>query len=677
MAAGLAGDALAQCQADDDGDGLIDLDVCLAAGLVGDALADCQAEASEPAVPVGSLIDADLCIAAGLVGDALAQCQGNAGGDSLVALDACLAAGLVDDALAQCQADDDGDSLIDIDICLAAGLAGEALAECQANGAGSVADADLCVAAGLLGDALAQCQADDDADPLIELDASAAAGLVGDALAQCQADDDGDSLIDLDVCAAAGLSGRRPRPVPDRGDGAHVPGDTGTTVPDGTPTTVAGDTGSTLPEGSPTTVAGDTGSTVAGDTGSTVAGDTGSTVPGDATAPTTEPSDGGFRIATFNASLNRTAEGELVANLSTPDDPQAAAVAEIIQRTRPDIVLLNEFDYVEGLAAVDLFRDNYLAVSQNGADPIEYEYAFTAPSNTGIESGFDLNNDGTVGGPDDAFGFGEFPGQYGMVVLSRFPIVTDEVRTFQNLTWASMPGARLPDDPATPEPADWYSAEELAVVRLSSKSHWDVPVDVNGRIVHVLAAHPTPPVFDGEEDRNGMRNADEIRFWADYIASDDTAWMVDDAGSAGGLAPDAEFVIVGDQNSDPVDGDSLAGSIQQLLDLERVQDPVADERRRSRSGHDPGRGECEPRRGSGARHRRLHRRCARQHPRRLRAPVRGARSRSTPASSGRRPRTRCRVSPVSSRSRARTIDSCGSTSPDLGPGHRPAGDVAP
>ncbi len=299
--------------------------------------------------------------------------------------------------------------------------------------------------------------------------------------------------------------------------------------------------------------------------------------PGGGSTPTdvsTPPDPEGVRIATFNASLNRTAEGELVTNLSTPDDSQAAAVAEIIQLTRPDIILLNEFDYVENYEAVDLFRDNYLAVSQNGGEPIEYEYAFTAPSNTGVESGLDLDNDGTVGGPNDAFGFGEFPGQYGMVVLSRFPIVDADVRTFQNLTWASMPDARLPDDPATPEPGDWYSAEELDVVRLSSKSHWDVPVDIDGRTIHVLASHPTPPVFDGEEDRNGLRNADEIRFWADYIASDATDWIVDDAGVAGGLATDAEFVILGDLNSDPVDGDSVEGAAAQLLDLDRVQDSM-------------------------------------------------------------------------------------------------------
>ena len=34
----------------------------------------------------------------------------------------------------------------------------------------------------------------------------------------------------------------------------------------------------------------------------------------------------------------------------------------------------------------------------------------------------------------------------------------------------------------------------------------------------------------------------------------------------GGLAPGSLFVIAGDQNSDPLDGDSIPGAIQQLLD---------------------------------------------------------------------------------------------------------------
>jgi hypothetical protein len=276
------------------------------------------------------------------------------------------------------------------------------------------------------------------------------------------------------------------------------------------------------------------------------------------------------RLATFNASLNRSAEGELVADLSTPDDTQAQAVAEVIQRVRPDVLLINEFDFdAKGLAA-RLFQRNYLSVGRNGARPIRYPYRFVAPSNTGIPSEFDLDNSGSVGGPNDAFGFGAYPGQFGMAVFSRYPILRHQVRTFQLFLWNDMPGALLPDGPATTAPGDWYSPEELAVFRLSSKSHWDVPVRIGGKVVHTLVSHPTPPVFDGPEDRNGRRNHDEIRFWSDYVLSSRSGYIYDDAGRQGGLEPGARFVIMGDQNADPFDGDSVPGAAQQLLENPRV-----------------------------------------------------------------------------------------------------------
>jgi hypothetical protein len=276
------------------------------------------------------------------------------------------------------------------------------------------------------------------------------------------------------------------------------------------------------------------------------------------------------RFATFNVSLNRAAEGELVADLSTPDDIQAQAVAEVIQRVRPDVLLINEFDFDAQDLAVRLFQRNYLSVGHNGARPIVYPYRFVAPSNTGIPSGFDLDNNGSVGGPNDAFGFGAFPGQFGMAVFSRYPILRDQVRTFQLFLWKDMPGALLPDDPATPAPADWYSPEELAVFRLSSKSHWDLPVVVGGKVIHTLVSHPTPPVFDGTEDRNGTRNHDEIRLWADYVLPSRSGYIYDDEGRRGGLKPGARFVIMGDQNADPFDGDSVPGAPQQLLENPRV-----------------------------------------------------------------------------------------------------------
>ncbi len=281
--------------------------------------------------------------------------------------------------------------------------------------------------------------------------------------------------------------------------------------------------------------------------------------------------DKDVRFATFNASLNRSAEGDLVRDLSTRDNTQARVIAEIIQRTNPDVLLINEFDHVAGGTAARLFRDNYLRVGQRGARPVDYPYFYVAPVNTGVPSGFDLNNNGVVGGGDDAFGFGLFPGQYGMVVYSKYPIDTRNVRTFQKFLWRDMPGAVLPDDPATPAPADWYSPAELDVFRLSSKSHWDVPIRIGRRTVHLLAAHPTPPTFDGPEDRNGTRNHDEIRFWSDYVTGGRAAsYIYDDAGRRGGLARGERFVIAGDYNADPHDGDSLDGAINQLLGNRRV-----------------------------------------------------------------------------------------------------------
>ena len=180
----------------------------------------------------------------------------------------------------------------------------------------------------------------------------------------------------------------------------------------------------------------------------------------------------------------------------------------------------------------------------------------------------DLDRNGKVAGGNDAFGFGLHPGQYGMLVLSRFPIDAAAVRTFQLLAWKELPGAASPVDPATG--AAWYPPEVWARLRLSSKSHWDVPIQTPLGTIHFLVHHPTPPVFDGPEDRNGQRNRDEIRLWAEYISEGEKPWLCDDRGICGGLPAHALFVIAGDHNADPVDGDSAAGAMAQLLGNPRV-----------------------------------------------------------------------------------------------------------
>ncbi|XEA89712.1 endonuclease/exonuclease/phosphatase family protein [Xanthomonas sp. DAR 80977] len=282
-----------------------------------------------------------------------------------------------------------------------------------------------------------------------------------------------------------------------------------------------------------------------------------------------------LRLATYNTSLNSDEAGGLIAALQG-DSAQARKIAAVLQQVRPDLVLLNEFDYDDAHRAADLFQQRYLEVPQPlGGAALRYPYRYLAEVNTGVPSGLDLDNDGSVGGNgralgNDAWGYGLHPGQYGMLLLSKYPIDAKAVRSFRLLKWSAMPGALRPIDPASGRP--FHSDAVWAQLRLSSKSHWDVPVRTPLGVVHALVAHPTPPVFDGPEKRNLARNHDELRLWREYL--DDTGgaaqWLCDDAGRCGGLAADARFVILGDLNNDPIDGDGRHDAIRALIDHRRV-----------------------------------------------------------------------------------------------------------
>ena len=276
------------------------------------------------------------------------------------------------------------------------------------------------------------------------------------------------------------------------------------------------------------------------------------------------------RVATYNLALTDDVAGAVVKRLRG-DDAQARQLAAVIQSVRPDIVLLNELDRDEASEAATLFRERYLGVGQFGLEPLDYPYAFHAPVNTGEPSGLDLDQNGQLGDPGDAWGFGRHPGQYGMLVLSRFPMDLEAARTFQKLRWADLPGATGPLDPDTGKP--WYAKELWQQLRLSSKSHWDLPIDTPLGRLHLLAAHPTPPAFDGPEGRNVARNHDELRLWREYL--DGAAWITDDQGRSGGLPSEARFVIAGDLNADPADGSSAPGAITQLLEHPRTQSEPA------------------------------------------------------------------------------------------------------
>lgn len=295
--------------------------------------------------------------------------------------------------------------------------------------------------------------------------------------------------------------------------------------------------------------------------GAALAGAAGAAEPWEARAP------GSVRLATFNAAMARQGAGVLAAEIAK-GSAQIAAVAGIILRVRPDILVLTEFDRDPAHLALARFAA-LLREGVAGLEGLDYPFLYQGPVNSGVPSGHDLDGDGRRGGRADAYGYGSFPGQDGMAVLSRFAIDHGAVRGFRRFRWAALPEA---DRPMNPDGTPFHSDEVWRAMRLPAKSLWDVPVTLpGGAVLHVLATYTTAPVFDGPEDRNGRRNADEIRLLTGLIEG--ATWLEDDAGGKGGLPEGAHFVVSGDLNADPFDGEARRAAIHALLTHPRVRDP--------------------------------------------------------------------------------------------------------
>jgi Endonuclease/Exonuclease/phosphatase family len=253
-----------------------------------------------------------------------------------------------------------------------------------------------------------------------------------------------------------------------------------------------------------------------------------------------------LRIATWNAGLDRTGPGLLAEALAKGEDPGIAAAVRVLAALDADVILLTAVDYDRGGVALGLLADRLAELG------IDYPHRFALRPNTGTQTGFDVDGNGQVGDPRDAQGFGLYSGHGGMAILSRLPIYSDGARDFSGFLWRDLPGGLSTDPP------------DLAQVqRLATTGFWDVPVITAEGPLHLLAWHATPPVFDGPEDRNGRRNHDEAAFWRLYL---DGALQMP--------PPDAPFVLLGDGNLDPADGDGLREGIAGLLAHPALQDPA-------------------------------------------------------------------------------------------------------
>ena len=235
-------------------------------------------------------------------------------------------------------------------------------------------------------------------------------------------------------------------------------------------------------------------------------------------------------------------------------DDQARAVAQVVAQVAPDVLVLQGVDYDADFLALKALREVIAEAGQR------YDHVFALPPNTGVPTGLDMDGDGWLGDGSDAQGFGRFRGADGMAVLSRWPVDVDGVADFSHVLWRDVPEAVLPEVDGAPFP----SAEALAVQRLSSVGHWVVPIAHPKGDVPLMTLAAGPPVFDGPEDRNGLRNADEIRFWQVFL----------DGGF--GAPPEGGFVIAGNANLDPDAGEGRREAIAALINDPRLQDPLRD-----------------------------------------------------------------------------------------------------
>jgi hypothetical protein len=260
-----------------------------------------------------------------------------------------------------------------------------------------------------------------------------------------------------------------------------------------------------------------------------------------------------LRVAIFTSELDRKGPGLLLRDIRK-GDPQADAVAQIVAHVAPDVLVLLRFDYDAGGLALGAFAD---LLATHG---VIYPHRFALRPNAGLMTDHDLDGDGLLRGPRDAQGYGLYAGHNGMAVLSRLPLLAEAARDFSAMLWKDLPGAHLPEWNGVPFP----SADALAVQRLSSTGHWDVPVQTpSGPPLHLLIYHATPPVFDGPEDRNGLRNADETRFWSLFLD-----------GALPWPPPEAPVIVMGNANLDPMGGDGRGVHMRDLLAHPRLQDPA-------------------------------------------------------------------------------------------------------
>lgn len=252
-----------------------------------------------------------------------------------------------------------------------------------------------------------------------------------------------------------------------------------------------------------------------------------------------------LRLATYNPDLSAPGPGLVLDSLTRAPTRQQQAVVQAIAALQADVLVITGLDFdLQGLALAALAD----RLAQAGLD---YPHRLALRPNTGVPTGRNIDGNGNSTDPRDAQGFGRFPGEGGMAVLSRLPLTAG--RDFSGFLWADLPGNLMPaSDPARD------------IQRLATTGAWEVTVTLpNGKALTLLLWYASPPVFDGPEDRNGRRNHDEAAFWLALLE-----------GQLAHAPPDPPFVLLGQTSLDPEDGKGRPAALRTLMAHPALQDPA-------------------------------------------------------------------------------------------------------
>ena len=261
-------------------------------------------------------------------------------------------------------------------------------------------------------------------------------------------------------------------------------------------------------------------------------------------------------VATYNSDLSSYGPGLVLQHLLKANDPQTEAAIAVIQHLNADVLLLTDIDYDYENAALIALQSRLRKLG------VEYPEVIALRPNTGISTGMDIDRDGALAGPRDAQAYGRFSGQAGMAILSKLPIDRAHIVDLTAFLWKDLPKADLPPD---------MTEDAKALQRLSTSGHYIVPISyAPDHKLNLLVWSATRPVFDGPEDRNGRRNADETALWLHFLAGD-LPQIPPETGTY--AAPKTPFLLMGQPNLDPKDGQGNSNHLNALMALPALQDP--------------------------------------------------------------------------------------------------------